>query len=57
MTGAEALTAIMSYPAEFELGFDEGLDGMGMTYDDDPTSPRSTAYDLGRSLRLGIDVA
>lgn len=26
----------------------------GMTYDDDPESPRSRAYDLGRNLGEGI---
>lgn len=35
----------------WNLGFDEGLGDMGMTYDDDPESPRSVAYDLGRTVR------
>lgn len=32
------------------LGAREFRSGMGMTYDDDPTSPRSAAYDSGREL-------
>ena len=35
----------------FVLGFREAGDTFGMTYDDDPESPRSRAYDRGRSLR------
>jgi|688.fasta_scaffold49906_10 hypothetical protein len=36
----------------FRLGFDEGYESpfgcdVGMTYDDDPDSPRSVAYDMG----------
>ncbi|WP_396908918.1 hypothetical protein [Mycolicibacterium sp.] len=35
----------------YSLGFDEGykssFGGMGMTFDDDPNSPRSEAYDRG----------
>lgn len=36
----------------FAFGYIErlGSDGTGRTYDDDPTSPRSDAYDRGRSL-------
>ena len=37
----------------FILGFREGAGDWGMTYDDDPDSPRSVAYDNGRSLRRG----
>lgn len=37
----------------FILGFREGRGDMGMTYDNDPESPRSRAYDWGRSLRRG----
>lgn len=57
MTGSEALSAINEHPAVFAWGFDEGLDSMGCTFDDDPESPRSVAYDLGRSLRQGMGVA
>jgi hypothetical protein len=35
----------------FILGWAEGLGDMGMTYDDDPESPRSRAYDTGRNWR------
>lgn len=31
-------------------GAREFRDGSGMTYDDDPTSPRSEAYDSGREI-------
>ena len=34
----------------FILGFRESAGGMGMTYDDDPDSPRSVAYDTGRGI-------
>lgn len=39
------------HPRIFVLGFREAH-GDGMTYDDDPWSARSVAYDLGRNLRL-----
>jgi hypothetical protein len=44
---------IAAHPAEFALGYAEGDGDVGMTYDDDPGSDRSLAYDLGRSLRQG----
>lgn len=34
----------------FLLGFRESRGDAGMTYDNDPGSPRSVAYDRGRSL-------
>jgi hypothetical protein len=43
--------ALCTYPRIFALGFAEGRGYDGMTYDDDPESPRSVAYDLGRNLR------
>lgn len=33
----------------FVLGFRECAEAWGMTYDDDPDSPRSRAYDHGRT--------
>lgn len=42
----------------FALGLDEAADDVGMTYDDDPDSLRSRAYDFGRTIgreRLGIE--
>lgn len=33
------------------LGFREGRGDSGMTYDGDPSSDRSVAYDVGRTLR------
>lgn len=33
------------------LGFREGDGDVGMTYDDDPDSPKSVAYDTGRAIR------
>lgn len=47
---------IVAHEAEFALGYAEGDGDMGMTYDDDPGSDRSMAYDLGRSMRRGRDV-
>lgn len=38
----------------FLLGFLEGLDDVGMTYDNDPDSPRSVAYDTGREMRRAL---
>lgn len=34
----------------FLLGYIERRDGFGITWDDDPGSPRSVAYDRGRNL-------
>lgn len=41
----------LRHPRIFVLGFSEGRGDLGMTYDDDPSSPRSEAYDAGRDLR------
>lgn len=41
---------IFQHWSEFKLGWNEAY-GDGRTYDDDPTSPRSEAYDTGRDLR------
>lgn len=41
----------LRHPRTFARGFAEGRGDVGMTYDDDPTSPRSEAYDTGRDLR------
>jgi hypothetical protein len=35
--------------AIWQLGHDEAGGDVGMTYDDDPGSPRSVAYDEGRN--------
>lgn len=56
MNPYEILFLINSHPNEFILGYTEGLGGVGMTYDNDPTSNRSSAYDLGRALRQGHSV-
>lgn len=34
----------------FLLGLRESSGTVGMTYDDDPNSPRSKAYDYGRTV-------
>lgn len=36
--------------AAFHLGFTESDGDVGMTYDGDPESPRSQAYDMGRTV-------
>lgn len=41
---------ITAHHMEFMLGLLEWNLGIGMTYDDDPESNRSQAYDLGRTL-------
>ena len=45
----------MSILRAFILGFREGTGNVGMTYDDDPWSPRSRAYDYGRYLRQKVE--
>ena len=35
----------------YQLGYREGLGDVGMTYDNDPESERSRAYDRGRTAR------
>lgn len=41
----------LRYPRIFALGWRESAGDCGMTYDDNPDSPRSSAYDLGRNDR------
>lgn len=53
-TEKEMVDLIGRYPIEFSQGFIEGLGAVGMTYDDDPESDRSTAYDIGRTMREGL---
>lgn len=43
--------AILAHPRVALLGWREGRGDLGMTYDDDATSPRSVAYDVGRTIR------
>lgn len=43
-------TVILSHPEEFKLGITEAHLSTGVTYDGDPESPRSIAYDLGRVM-------
>ena len=45
------LFVVTAHPRIALLGFREGLGFVGMTYDDDPASRRSRAYDAGRALR------
>lgn len=41
--------ARIMHPRIYRLGISEAHSSLGMTYDDDPESPRSVAYDLGRN--------
>lgn len=41
---------------EFILGLLEWNHGVGATYDDDPESDRSMAYDLGRTLAEALSL-
>ena len=41
---------IKDHPEEFKLGITEAYLSTGVTYDGDPESPRSIAYDLGRVM-------
>jgi hypothetical protein len=44
-----------SFAAAFQMGYEDGAGDMGMTFDDDPESPRSRAYDLGRTMRRSLE--
>lgn len=50
MEAHNAINLIIQFPVEFALGFEEAGQSFGMTFDDDPDSDRSAAYDLGRTL-------
>lgn len=52
----EVIRLITEHPYEFAQGFEEAKSSFGMTFDGSADSDRSTAYDLGRSLRLGLEV-
>jgi hypothetical protein len=45
---------IHDYPEEFKLGITEATLSTGVTFDGDPSSARSIAYDLGRTFGEGI---
>lgn len=36
-------------------GFQEATCSNGVTFDDDPYSDRSVAYDVGRTIRAGVE--
>lgn len=42
----------LAHPALVAQGWREAHSSSGVTFDDDPDSPRSVAYDVGRDLRL-----
>lgn len=44
------IIAALRHPIIALRGLREFRDGSGLTFDDDPTSPRSTAYDSGREI-------
>lgn len=44
------MVTILGLVKAFILGFREAGSDLGMTYDDDPESSRSVAYDHGRNL-------
>lgn len=43
--------AVIGRVRVFAMGWREAFDSFGMTFDDDPDSPLSVAYDRGRDLR------
>lgn len=47
------IRALLTHPIIFIRGYLEGRSTVGITYDNDPWSPRSMAYDYGRTLRDG----
>jgi hypothetical protein len=50
MAGTWLLSREVGRVGAFLLGWIERRDDMGITWDDDPDSPRSRAYDTGRYL-------
>jgi len=50
MDSNEILRLIFEYPHNFALGVEEAGASFGQTFDDDPESDASLAYDLGRTL-------
>lgn len=48
-------SVIRDHPEEFKLGITEANLSTGVTYDGDPESPRSIAYDLGRVLGESVE--
>ena len=44
------MTTVLARVAAFWLGFRESRGDAGMTYDSDPGSARSRAYDAGRAI-------
>lgn len=48
---ARWLASALRHPRVALLGFREGRGDVGVTYDGDAESPRSAAYDVGRTLR------
>lgn len=51
---ARCIRAAISHPRIALLGAREFRSSCGMTYDNDPTSPRSEAYDSGRELAHAV---
>jgi hypothetical protein len=39
----------------YQLGYEEGLSDFGMTFDDNPDSTQSRAYDAGRTVRRVLE--
>lgn len=48
---ARNLRPVAAHPRIAATGFAEGTGDLGLTFDDDPYSPRSVSYDVGRTLR------
>lgn len=56
MTPETIIHLITTYKSEFRLGLLEWDSSIGMTYDDNPKSEKSQAYDLGRTLGEAMNV-
>ena len=57
LTAPRICELITAHRMEFMLGLLEWNLGVGTTYDDDPESNRSQAYDLGRTLGEALSLS
>lgn len=57
MNARTVVGIITSHPNEFTLGVLEWAHSTGVTYDNNPESDRSQAYDLGRTLGEALNLA
>jgi hypothetical protein len=56
LTPAQLANLVTEHRLPFILGASEWRSGFGRTFDGDPESPRSEAYDLGRTIGEALDL-